>query len=38
MVCCSKIWPLNKENDSCMTENLPTGKNAPLGKNLRAEG
>lgn len=37
-VCCIKIWPLNKENDSGMTGNLPAGKNAPLGKDLHVEG
>lgn len=38
MVCCVKIWPLNKENDSGMTGNLPAGKNALLVKDLHVEG
>lgn len=38
MICCIKIWLLNKENDLLYDRYVPAGKNASLDKNLRFEG
>lgn len=38
MICCTKIWLLNKENDWLYDRYVPAGKNASLDKNLRFEG